>query len=112
MPKRYITKSDNFWSAAAAGGVTQWVHIDSGNTGRTTIKQSTKSNSGLILCNIVVNTTGSTSNTVITDSKRGVVANIKASVTEKDYHYNIPIQGDLWIDNPGGQDLTVIYITP
>ena len=110
--RRYFIKSDNEWAAIQGGGQTSWVHIDAGNTGRTTIKRSTKTGAALILCNIVVNTTGSSSSSVVTDSGRGVIAVLKASVSEKDFHYNIPLQGDLLIDNAGGADLTVIYVTP
>lgn len=109
---RYIVKSDNFMAGIGAGAYTSWKHIDAGNTGRTIITRSTKVNAGLILCNIVVNTTGATSSTVVSDSINGVIAVIKASVQEKDFHYNIPLKGNLVIDNPGGQDLTVVYVTP
>lgn len=112
MARRYVTKSDNFWAAAAAGGTTSWAHVDSGNTGRITIRASTKPNSCLILCNVVVNTAGSGTSSILRDSAVGVIAVIKASVSEKDFHYNITLKGDLIIDNGGGADMTVVYITP
>lgn len=109
---RYIVKSDNFLGGIAAGAYTTWIHIDAGNTGRTTIKRSTKTNAGLILNRVVVNTAGSSTGTTITDSAVGIVGVIKAAVQEKNFEYNIPLKGNLLIDNPGAADLTVVYVTP
>jgi len=109
---RFAVKSENYLAGIQAGTNTSWVHIDAGNTGRTTIRRSTKTGAVLILCNVVVNTTGATSGTVISDTAVGNIAVIKASVQEKDFHYNISIKGNLQIDNPGGADLTVVYVTP
>lgn len=112
MGTLYRVKSDNFWSAAELGACSQWIHIDAGNTGRVTVVPaviSTGAIKPLLLQNVVVNTSGASGATVVSDSGRGVIASLKASVTEKDYHYNIPLRGNLTVDN-NGSDLTVVYI--
>ena len=117
MATQYRAKSSNYWDAAQTGALSQWVHIDAGNIGRTTVTPSTlapsvtsKAIKPILLQNVVVNTTGATSPIVVSDSAVGVIAVLKPSISEKDYHYNIPIKGNLVIDNPGGADLTVVYI--
>lgn len=107
MPSLYRIKSENYWSGAALGASSQWIHIDAGQTTRVTIAPVT--GKPILLQNIVVNTSGASGATVVSDSARGVIASLKASVTEKDYHYNIPLRGNLTIDN-NGSDLTVVYI--
>lgn len=108
MGVKYRVKSDNFWAAAAVGGVTQWVHVDVGATGRTTI--TAVPGKPLVLCNIVINTSGASGVTTVTDSGRGVIAQLKASVAEKDYHYQIPLVGNLVIDNNSASDMTVAFV--
>lgn len=109
---RYIVKSDNFLAGITAGAYTSWVHIDAGNTGRTTIIRSSKANAGLILCQVVVNTTGTTSPIVVSDSARGTIAVIKAGAIESSKDYFIPVKGNILVDNPGAADITVVYVTP
>lgn len=109
---RYIVKSENFFAGIAAGGYTTWVHIDAGSTGRMTFKRSTKANAGFILNRMVLNSTGATSPVVLTDSAVGVIAVIKPGAAEKNFEYNIPLKGNLVVDNPGGADMTVVYVTP
>ena len=117
MGTLYRAKSENFWAAAAVGAPNQWVHIDAGNTGITTIvpaQQTLSSTVGaikpIILQSVTVNTTGSSTPTTISDSARGVIAVQKAAIQEKDYHYNIPLRGNLVINNGGGSDLTIAYL--
>jgi hypothetical protein len=122
MGTLYRTKSNNYWTGAAVGGNVQWIHIDAGNTGRTTIVPanvngtSTPGNSTsgaikpLILQTITINNTSSGSGCTFTDSLRGIIANMKAAISEKDYHYYLPLRGSLLIDNPGAADLTITYV--
>lgn len=100
-------KSDNYWSAAAVGGVNQWIHVDAGQTTRVTVKALT--NRPIVLCNVTVNSSGGSGALVLSDSKRGVIASLKASVAEKDYHYQIILTGDLLIDN-NGSDVTIAFL--
>jgi hypothetical protein len=109
----YRIKSENFWAAAGAGAVNQWLHIDAGFTGRVTLvpaQASTNAIKPIILQNVVVNTSGASGVTTVSDSARGTIATLKASVNEKDYHYNIPLRGSLVVDNTSASDLTVVYI--
>src|SRR5258708_15351031 len=103
-------KSGNFWEGAAVGAYTRWVHIDAGNTGRTTI--TPRKNNRVVLCNVVINTSGASGTIVLTDSKTGVIASLKASVQEKDYHYQLPLApgANLFIDNASASDITVMFI--
>lgn len=116
MGTLYRAKSDNFWGAAAVGATNQWVHLDAGFTGRLTISPAivATSTSGaikpIILQSVTVNSSGASGTTVVTDSARGIALQLKVSVAEKDYHYNIPFRGSLVIDNNSGSDLTVAYI--
>ena len=107
MPTLYRVKSDNYWSAAAVGGVNQWIHIDAGQTNRVTIKRL--ANKPIVLCGVTVNSSGAAGALVLTDDAVGVIASLKASVAEKDYHYQISLRGNLLIDN-NGSDLTVEYL--
>lgn len=108
MGTLYRVKSENFWAAAAVGAPNQWIHIDSGNTGRTTIVPVP--GKPIILQSVTVNSTSSSSGSSFADSGRGMIAVMKASIQEKDYHYNVPLRGNLVIDNPGGADMTIAYI--
>ena len=117
MGTLYRAKSENFWSAAAVGAPNQWVHVDTGNTGIVTIvpaQQTLNTTPGdikpIILQSVTVNAAGSSAGTIISDSARGVIAVQKASIQEKDYHYNIPLRGNLVVNNSGGSDLTIAYI--
>ena len=104
------TKSDNFWAGAAVGAYPRWVHIDSGNIGRTII--TPRSNNRLVLCNATINTSGSSGITTLTDSLRGIIANLKSGVAEKDYHYQLPLtwNAKLYVDNSSASDLTIVFI--
>ncbi len=103
-------KSENFWAGATAGAYTRWVHIDAGSTGRTTI--TPRAGDRVVLCNVVVNTSGASGATVLSGSINGTIANLKASVQEKDYHYQLPllVNEKLRIDNASASDLTVMFI--
>jgi hypothetical protein len=103
-------KSENFWGGAEVGAYTRWIHIDTGQSGRTTIFPRTGET--IILCNVVVNTSGSSGTTIFRDSKTGVIANLKSSIQEKDYHYQLPLKqgANLMIDNNSASDLTVMFI--
>ncbi len=107
MVQRYRVKSDNYWSAAAVGGVNQWLHIDAGQTSRVTIKRLV--NRPIVLCGVTINTSGSSGALVLTDDAVGVIASLKSSVTEKDFHYQISLTGNLLIDN-NGSDVTVEFL--
>lgn len=104
------TKSENFWASASVGATTRWIHIDAGNTGR--IKIAPRAGNRIVLCNVVVNTSGASGTTILSDSKNGVIASLKASVQEKDYHYQLPVSwnSSLYIDNTSGSDLTIMFI--
>lgn len=112
MGTLYRVKSDNYWAAAEIGANNQWIHIDSGNTGRTTITPANVSNGNikpLILQSVTVNNSGSSGTTTVSDSARGVIAALKTSIQEKDYHYSLPLRGSLVIDNASASDLTIVY---
>lgn len=103
-------KSENFWAGAGVGAYTRWIHIDTSMVGRVTI--TPRNNEKIVLCNVVVNTSGSSGTTVLTDQKVGIIANLKASVQEKDYHYQLPLayNSKLLIDNNSASDLTIMFI--
>lgn len=113
MAVRYRVKSTNHWAAVNIGAITQWIHIDSGATGRITIFPVTNA-SGLVIKPLVlqyvtINNSGGSGTLVVADSGRGVIAAFKTSVAEKDYHYLIPIIQNITIDT-NGSDVTVSYI--
>lgn len=113
-------KTTNHYQQIGVGFDSQWIHIDAGKTTRTTIfPQSANPNTPgdnpgpgsdiVVLIKVIVNTQGSTSPVTLTDSKVGIIANIAAAATPGQYPYNLPLSGNLYIDNPGGADLTVVY---
>jgi hypothetical protein len=109
----YRVKSTNWWSAINNGGYTQWIHIDSGATGRVTIYPVLSPTTGLVskpilLQTVTINNSGGTGSIVVADSEVSTIADFKTSVTEKDYHYNIPIRGNLTIDT-NGSDMIICY---
>ena len=109
----YRVKSTNWWSAINNGGYTQWVHIDSGATGRVTIFPITSSSTGLVikpilLQTVTINNSGGSGSIVLADSAVGNLAVFKTSVAEKDYHYNVPIRGNFTIDT-NGSDMIICY---
>ena len=116
MGTLYRAKSENFWAAAAVGAPNQWIHIDAGTTGRITIVQTnlastvtTNAVKPIILQGVTINSSGSSGSFTVTDSGRGIIANLKSSVAEKDYHYNVPLRGNLLLDT-NGSDVTISYI--
>lgn len=109
----YRVKSTNFWSALNNGALSEWIHIDSGATGRITIYPITSTTTGLVsrpilLQYVTINNSGGSGTLVVGDSGVGVIAAFKTSVAEKDYHYLIPVRNNLTIDT-NGSDLTVSY---
>lgn len=112
MAVRYRAKSDNYWAAVGAGAANSWIHIDAGMTGRVTVKPVTDSNGNvtkpIIIQNNVINTSGASGAYVITDSTQGIMAQLKASVAEKDYHYTAAARGSIYLDN-NGSDATFIF---
>lgn len=113
-------KTTNHYQQIAVGFDSQWLHIGAGNTGRTTISpQGANPNTPgvnpgpgsdiVVLIKVILNTEGTTSPTVLTDSKTGMIASIAAAGGTGQYPYNLPLQGSLYIDNTGGADLTVVY---
>lgn len=112
MSIRYRVKSTNWWAAANNGALAQWLHIDSGATGRITIVPATVAGAitkPLILQYVTINNSGGSGTLVVADSGRGVIAAFKTSVAEKDYHYLIPVLANLTIDT-NGSDVTVSYL--
>lgn len=98
------------YQGMAVGADSQWLHIDAGNTGTTTIKPR-DTGSVVILIKIMINTAGTSSAMVISDTATGVIANLAAAATAGQYPYNLPcaLGGSLTITNAGGADITVIY---
>ena len=113
--QRYRAKSSNFWDATNAGASVYFLHIDTGFTGRLIIQPGTNDPPAsttfkpLILQAITVNTSTSAGVFVATDSAQGILAVLKASVQEKDYHYTVLIRGNLYLDTSGGGDYTITY---
>jgi hypothetical protein len=104
-------QSDNKLLGTLAGFYSEKVHTD-----KTYVIQHTK-NKPLVLVRVVVNTSSASVVTLrdLGDAEDGgthgpeVIANLKASVAEGTYHYSLPINGDLEIQNPGGSDLTIVF---
>lgn len=112
MGTLYRVKSENFWAAAAVGAPNQWFHVDAGTSGRITVvpaNVSTGAIKPIILQSVTINTSGASGSFIVSDSARGTIASLKASVNEKDYHYNVPLRGNLTVD-PNGSDVTIAYI--
>lgn len=93
------------------GADSQWLHIDAGNTGITTIKPR-DTGSIVILIKVVINKKGSSTPLILTDSATGVIASLDPTdATAGQYPYNLPCAqgGNLLINNQGGADITVVY---
>lgn len=103
-------KSTNEVASSQLGLDSQWLHIPAGNTGTVTIAPR-DTGSVVVLIKVLINTSGSSSATVISDTKTGVIANLAAAATPGQYPYNLPCAqgGSLTITNAGAADLTVIY---
>ena len=104
-------KSTNEVASIQLGLDSQWQHLATGFTGRFTV---TPRNNGtiIVLIKVIINKKGSSSPLLITDSITGVIASLDPTdATAGQYPYNLPLtQGaDLFIDNTGGADVTVIY---
>lgn len=112
MGVHYNVRSTNWWNAVAGGGLTRWVHIDSGQSGRVTIFPATANGQitkPILLQKVTINNSGGSGTLVVSDSAVGVIAAFKTSVAEKDYGYLIPIIGNLTIDT-NGSDTFVSYV--
>lgn len=106
-------KSDNRHLSILTGYGTRWAH----NTGNTSTAQPTtyanKAGEPFVLRRLVINTSSASAITLTdtgnaTNSAR-VIANLKASVSEGTYSYDLPLLGSLKVDNPGGSDLTIVF---
>jgi hypothetical protein len=112
--QRYRVKSSNFWDAVSAGAANYFLHIDQGFTGRVTISPGTNDPSVtttqkcVILQSVTVNNTSSSGTLIVSDSLQGILAALKTSVQEKDYHYTVLIRGNLTLDANQG-DYTIVY---
>lgn len=100
-------KSDNRLLSILTGHAVRWLHT----VGSATI--NAKSGEPFVLLSVVINSTTASAIT-LTDTGNAtnaarVIANLKASVVEGTYEYNLPLLGSLKIDNPGGSDLTVTF---
>ena len=87
-----------------AGVEGQWIHNDGGKT--TTITPQAGQN--VILSKIVLNTKGGV--VTIRDSAIGVIGVISATAVEGGYDYEIPIKGNLIVENPSTCDITIKFI--
>lgn len=110
----YRVKSTNWWNSVGQGGLTMWIHIDAGATGRITIFPVLSPTTGyvskpILLQKVTINNSGGSGNFVVSDSAVSTIANFKTSVAEKDYGYLIPIRGNLTIDT-NGSDATIMYV--
>lgn len=103
-------KSTIEWQGIQVGGDSQWIHIGADRTSRVIISPR-DSGSLVILVKVIINTSGSGSATLLTDTATGVIASLAAAATPGQYPYNLPCAdgGSLWIDNAGAADITVVY---
>lgn len=100
-------KTTNHYQQISVGFDSQWKHIDASTTGRTTI--TPHPGEIVVLIKIIINTVGTTTPLVLSDSAVGMIASLAAAATPGQYPYNLPIKGNLLIDNGGGADITVVY---
>lgn len=97
-------KSDNRHLAALVGYEGRWLHSGAAET-KTITPHGTEP---IILHRIVVNTT-TASAIIVRDSAVGVIATLKASVSEGTYVYAVKLKGNLIVENPGGSDITIVF---
>lgn len=102
-------KSDNRHLSILVGyGVRWWHGVDPQET------LAAKTGEPFVLLSVIVNSTTASAIT-LTDTGNAtnaprVIANLKASIAEGMYEFNLPLLGSLKVDNPGGSDLTITYV--
>ncbi len=104
-------KSTVEYQSIQVGADSQWLHIATNQTGRTTISPR-DTGSIVILVKIIINKKGSSTALTLTDSKSGIIAILDPTdAGAGGYQYNLPmaIGASLFIDNTGGCDLTVVF---
>lgn len=97
-------KSDNRFLGIASGHYTRWIHNDGSKT--TTI--TPRANEPVVLHRLVVNTTAA-STIIIRDSAAGVIATLKASISEGTYTYGVRCKGNLIVEVAGASDVTIVF---
>ncbi len=102
-------KSTNEYAAFQSGFDNQWLHVGAGATGRTTIVP--RANEQVTLSKVIMNTAGSVTPLVLTDSINGMIASIAetSSTTHLPYTLACKPGASLYIDNSGAADITVVF---
>lgn len=95
-------KTDNRHLGILSGYEQRWAH----NTATATY--TAHAGEPFVLNKVVVNTSSSSA-VVLVDTAVGVIATLKASISEGSYVYHIKLRGNLRVENPGGSDLTVTF---
>lgn len=97
-------KSDNRLLGQLVGNYNRWRHsaaVETVTIGRATGEY-------FILEKILIGTT-TASAIIVRDSAGGVVLTLKASIAEGTYNFNIPLTGNLIVENPGGSDILIVF---
>lgn len=107
-------KSDNRHLSILTGYGTRWAHNNGNIAAATPTTYANKSGEPFVLNRLIINTSSASAITLTdtgnaTNSAR-VIANIKASISETTLTYNLPLLGSLKVDNPGGSDLTLVFV--
>lgn len=97
-------KSDNRLLGQLTGNYNRFRHSGAAET--ITIPPAT--GEFVVLERIVIGTT-SASAIVVRSAVDGVILTLKASISEGTYTFNLPVRGNLIIENPGGSDLLVVF---
>lgn len=95
-------QSDNRLLSILAGFGSQYIHSDGGET--TTI--TPKSGQTVTLQKILLNTNGAA---VIIRDTSGVIGVIAADAPEQTFPYALPVNGTLYVENPGASDITIVF---
>lgn len=61
----------------------------------------------VVLQRIIIGTT--TASAIIVRCSDGVVLTLKASIAEGTYTFNLPVRGNLIVENPGGSDILIVF---
>lgn len=96
-------KSDNRLLGQVAGNYNRYRHSSAAET----VTIAPAAGEFVVLQRIVIGTT--TASAITVRSVEGVLLNLKASISEGTYTFNVPVKGNLIVENPGGSDILIVF---
>lgn len=96
-------KSDNRLLGQIAGNYNRFKHSAVAET----VTITPASGEFVVLERILIGTT--TASAIVIRDTNGVILTLKASISEGTYTFNIPVKGNLIVENPGGSDILIVF---